>query len=299
MLPSNYVFRNSSHICTVFSLVKLRPWCVINVLNNCGTTLFKYSKSYSTTKLKTTTTTGMETTKQVVALLACGSFNPITNMHLRMFECAKNYINSHCSNIFVKYGRLSPVSDGYGKPGLLSSRHRLKMIELSVSKSDWIDVLDWEAKQPCWTPTKLVIKKSQEILEQELNYPIKVMLLCGGDLLESFSKKGLWRDEDIHEICSNGIVVVCRPGFNSESYISESPVLSHLKDSIHIVHDIITNDTSSTAIRKALYRGQSVKYLIPDPTLDYVLQNKLYSEDLSQANSTELAPYAYNKSLDL
>ena len=28
-----------------------------------------------------------------VVLLACGSFNPITNMHLRLFELAKDYLN--------------------------------------------------------------------------------------------------------------------------------------------------------------------------------------------------------------
>lgn len=27
-----------------------------------------------------------------VVLLACGSFNPITNMHLRMFELARDYL---------------------------------------------------------------------------------------------------------------------------------------------------------------------------------------------------------------
>lgn len=28
-----------------------------------------------------------------VVLLACGSFNPITNMHLRLFELAKDYFH--------------------------------------------------------------------------------------------------------------------------------------------------------------------------------------------------------------
>nr|XP_012329137.1 nicotinamide/nicotinic acid mononucleotide adenylyltransferase 1 [Aotus nancymaae] len=31
--------------------------------------------------------------KTEVVLLACGSFNPITNMHLRLFELAKDYLN--------------------------------------------------------------------------------------------------------------------------------------------------------------------------------------------------------------
>lgn len=31
--------------------------------------------------------------KTDVVLLACGSFNPVTNMHLRLFELAKDYMN--------------------------------------------------------------------------------------------------------------------------------------------------------------------------------------------------------------
>lgn len=31
--------------------------------------------------------------KTDVVLLACGSFNPVTNMHLRLFELAKDYLN--------------------------------------------------------------------------------------------------------------------------------------------------------------------------------------------------------------
>lgn len=37
----------------------------------------------------------MDTSKKTeVVLLACGSFNPITNMHLRLFELAKDYLNA-------------------------------------------------------------------------------------------------------------------------------------------------------------------------------------------------------------
>lgn len=32
--------------------------------------------------------------KTEVVLLACGSFNPITNMHLRLFELGKDYMNA-------------------------------------------------------------------------------------------------------------------------------------------------------------------------------------------------------------
>lgn len=37
----------------------------------------------------------MDTSEKTdVVLLACGSFNPITNMHLRLFELGKDYMNA-------------------------------------------------------------------------------------------------------------------------------------------------------------------------------------------------------------
>lgn len=61
--------------------------------------------------------------KTPVVLVACGSFSPVTYLHLRMFEMAKDYVR-HNTDFEIVGGYLSPVSDMYKKPGLLSARHR-------------------------------------------------------------------------------------------------------------------------------------------------------------------------------
>ena len=61
--------------------------------------------------------------KQPVVLVACGSFSPVTYLHLRMFEMATDYVR-HNTDFEVVGGYLSPVSDAYKKPGLLSAAHR-------------------------------------------------------------------------------------------------------------------------------------------------------------------------------
>jgi nicotinamide mononucleotide adenylyltransferase len=48
-----------------------------------------------------------------VLLMACGSFNPPTLMHLRMFEVARDTLKRH--GYVVIGGVMSPVHDGYGK----------------------------------------------------------------------------------------------------------------------------------------------------------------------------------------
>ena len=52
-----------------------------------------------------------------IVLLACGSFNPPHYLHARIFEVARNYMSKRNRHTVV-HGWISPVSDGYGKPGL-------------------------------------------------------------------------------------------------------------------------------------------------------------------------------------
>lgn len=73
-----------------------------------------------TTRLQRTLRDGSKTP---IALVACGSFSPITYLHLRMFEMAVDYVRQS-TDFEVVAGYLSPVSDAYQKPGLLSAAHR-------------------------------------------------------------------------------------------------------------------------------------------------------------------------------
>jgi nicotinamide mononucleotide adenylyltransferase len=76
-----------------------------------------------------------------IVLLACGSFNPPTNMHLRMFECARNFLEKHSCKVIR--GIISPVADNFGKAELISAQHRMKMAELSIQDSEWIKADFW------------------------------------------------------------------------------------------------------------------------------------------------------------
>uniref|UniRef100_T1IIP7 Nicotinamide-nucleotide adenylyltransferase n=1 Tax=Strigamia maritima TaxID=126957 RepID=T1IIP7_STRMM len=238
-----------------------------------------------------------------VVLLACGSFNPVTNMHLRMFELAKDHLNK-LGKYKVVSGIMSPVSDAYEKNGLVSSKHRCEMVQLAVKTSDWIKVDTWEAEQNAWTETRRVLEHHQNVLNSAENDTLRpskrtkidgslssgdvnnlrtqnsavyLKLLCGADLLESFAKPGLWKDDDVTEIVSKyGLVVISREGSNPHKFIYESDVLSKYQNNIFIVTEWITNDISATKVRRALTRGDSVKYLIQDAVIDYINLHGLY-----------------------
>ncbi|KFO99861.1 Nicotinamide mononucleotide adenylyltransferase 3, partial [Calypte anna] len=91
-------------------------------------------------------------------LLACGSFNPITNMHMRLFELARDHLHQ-TGQYQVIEGIVSPVNDDYGKKGLVSAGHRIAMAKLALETSDWIRVDPWESEQETWTETVKVLRR--------------------------------------------------------------------------------------------------------------------------------------------
>ncbi|KAI4460428.1 nicotinamide mononucleotide adenylyltransferase [Holotrichia oblita] len=154
-------------------------------------------------------------TGKKIVLLSCGSFNPPTNMHLRMLELARDQL--HKLGYEVVLGLISPVHDGY------------------------------------------------------------VKLLCGADLLESFDTPGLWAIKDVEEIVGNhGLVVVTREKSDPQQFIYMSDILTKYMSNITVINEWIRNDVSSTKIRRALRRNESVKYLVPDQVIDYITRQELY-----------------------
>lgn len=311
-----------------------------------------------------------------VALLACGSFNPPTNMHLRMFERGRDYIQKNLG-LKVTEGLISPASDGYGKPGLAPAKHRMRMVELATETSDWLRLEPWECSQPNWSRTLLVLRQARESLEKKygqptpcppktppipaspavlpgwskatanstMNHPDDIgpspakrptrkrkdpsgdvsaadnggecdskslrssqeslsisdsgssvtggvcphlMLICGADLLESFAVPNLWAKEDMESIVRDfGLIVITREGSDPRKFVHQSDMLTKYEKNIHIVTEWIPNEISATSIRRAIRRGESVRYLTPDSVIDNIHQHKLYREISAGEESKE------------
>uniref|UniRef100_G3SFB5 Nicotinamide-nucleotide adenylyltransferase n=1 Tax=Gorilla gorilla gorilla TaxID=9595 RepID=G3SFB5_GORGO len=231
--------------------------------------------------------------KTIVVLLACGSFNPVTNMHLRLFELAKDFVK----------GIISPVGDAYKKKGLMPAHHQVIMAELATKNSKLVEVDTWKNFQKEWIETVKMLRHYQDKLEasdcdQQQNSPTlerqdssqkrslepktkgapKVKLLCGADLLESFGVPNFWKSEDITQIMADyGLICITQAGNAAQKFIYESDVLWKHWSNIHVVNEWITNDISSTKIQRALRRGQSIHYLVLDLVQEYIEKHNLYS----------------------
>ncbi|KAH0542391.1 hypothetical protein FGG08_003236 [Glutinoglossum americanum] len=145
--------------------------------------------------------------------MTCGSFSPITYLHLRMFELAADFAKLN-TEFEVIGGYLSPVSDAYKKAGLANATHRLRMCELAVNESsNWLMVDPWEAVQPEYMPTAKVLDHFQHEINKILGSAVRIILLAGADLIHTMSTPGLWSADDLEHILGGyGAFIVERSG---------------------------------------------------------------------------------------
>jgi len=156
--------------------------------------------------------------KTPLVLVACGSYSPVTFLHLRLFEMARDDATFN-TQFHVIGGYLSPVNDRYRKLGLASAKHRVAMCDQAVDDtSDWLMVDPWEARQPRYLPTAQVL----DHFDHELNTVrggadvvvvdprtgerrtekrrVRIMLLAGSDLILTMSEPGVWAEKDVRPL---------------------------------------------------------------------------------------------------
>ncbi|KAI8987203.1 hypothetical protein BDB01DRAFT_842555 [Pilobolus umbonatus] len=228
----------------------------------------------------------IDESKTPLVLVACGSFSPVTYLHLRMFEMAHDHFKER-NEYELLTGYYSPVSDCYKKEGLAKAEDRVKMCQLAVeTTSDWLMVDSWEPRQTTYQRTAVVL----DHFDHELNTvgggiltksgerrKIRIMLLAGGDLIASFGHPGVWSPEDLHHIVGiYGCVIIERTGTDVYGFLLAHDILYQHRMNVTVIKQLIHNDISSTKIRLFVKRGMSIKYLLPNPVIDYIRTHGLY-----------------------
>ncbi|CCE80331.1 Piso0_003445 [Millerozyma farinosa CBS 7064] len=231
-------------------------------------------------------TTLSDDSKYPLVIVACGSFSPITYLHLRMFEMALDAITEQ-TKFEVIGGYYSPVSSNYKKQGLASAHHRVRMCELACERtSSWLMVDAWESLQPKYTRTALVLDHFNEEINLKRggirtstgeHRGVKIMLLAGGDLIESMGEPDVWADQDLHHILGKyGCLIVERTGTDVRSFLLSHDIMYQHRRNVLLIKQLIYNDISSTKIRLFIRRGMSVQYLLPNSVIRYIQEHKLY-----------------------
>jgi len=202
--------------------------------------------------------------KTPLVLISCGSFSPITFLHLRMFEMCRDWAAEN-TEFEVVAGYLSPVSDAYKKEGLAKAYHRVEMCRLSADET-FVMVDDWEASKPDYTRTALVL----DHFEHEINKvrggiptvsgskrQAKISLLSGADLIQTMSNPGVWAEEDLEHILGRyGAFIIERHGTDMDKALAS---LQRWRHQIWCIPQLIQNDVSSTKIRNFLREEKSIR----------------------------------------
>ncbi|KAF5355181.1 hypothetical protein D9756_005470 [Leucocoprinus leucothites] len=226
-----------------------------------------------------------DSNKTPIVLVACGSFSPVTYLHLRMFEMARDYVRQN-TDFEIVGAYLSPVSEEYKKPGLLSARHRVNMCTLAAEESNnWLMVDPWEAFQSYQRTAIVLDHFDHEIntvlggvqTEDGQRRTVRPMLLAGSDLIATMSEPGVWSYSDLDHILGRyGCLIVERAGTGMDQAVDS---LARWRDNIYLISQLIQNDVSSTKVRLFLRRGLSVRYLLPNAVVDYIEQRGLYQDE--------------------
>jgi nicotinamide mononucleotide adenylyltransferase len=76
-------------------------------------------------------------------------------------------------------GIISPVSDNYAKAGLAKVNYRVEMLQAAIHNNPWLRIDTWEAEQPSWTRTKLVLDHHYEDIKKRYGENIRLRYLSG------------------------------------------------------------------------------------------------------------------------
>jgi nicotinamide mononucleotide adenylyltransferase len=159
------------------------------------------------------------------------------------------------------------------------------MCHLAVEDSSWLMVDSWEAVQPKYMPTALVLDHFDHEINEVLGgaerpdgtrVRVKVSLLAGADLVQTMSTP-VWSQDDLDHILRRyGAFIVERTGTDIDEALAH---LQPYQDQIYVIPQLIQNDISSTKIRLFLRREMSIQYLLPSAVIEYIYQHGLYEED--------------------
>lgn len=183
-----------------------------------------------------------------------GSFNPIHTGHLIVAEQAR--VQARLDRIWLV---ISPQSPFKKKEQLAPEYDRMRMVEAALEGNDRIQPSNVEFLLP---KPSYTIDTLNHLRDKYPSYQFS--LVMGADNLQQFTRWKAW--ESILE--QYPIWVYPRGGKMPGSELDNHP-------SVHIFQAPLL-DISATYIRQSIAQQQSIRYLVPDGTLEYIERTGLY-----------------------
>lgn len=193
-----------------------------------------------------------------------GTFDPIHFGHLVLAEKAREAFE--LDKVIIVPAAIPPHKIG---EVTTEAQHRLKMVELAIKGNPWFEVstVELDREGPSYS-----IDTIRE-LKKNLSDPESALILGFDSLLELYS----WKDyRSILE--ETKIITAFRPGYpiitNNQHW---PPFIKGYLERILVLEAPLI-DISSTWLRVELMYGRSIRYLVPDPVIEYINANNIYRD---------------------
>ncbi len=207
-----------------------------------------------------------------------GTFNPIHFGHLRMAQ-------ELAETLELDQVRFIPAATPPHKasPAVIAE-HRAAMAQLAIANNPLFILDERELNRAGISYTIDTLQS----LRDDVGAQTSITLFMGSDAFTKFDTWHRW--QEIIELCHIGLVkrptIQRQPDANKLPKALEIFLHNHYTENCDDLHsspagfvtmrEVTALDISSTAIRKLLHHKGSVRYLTPDPVLDYIQTHQLY-----------------------
>jgi len=211
-----------------------------------------------------------------------GTFNPIHHGHLIVARAVAEYF--HFERITLVPAASPPhkslldiPAEGQSSVKAPTAADRMAMVRLAVEGEALFDVSDIELNRrpPSYTFDTLMALRDRHGLEAKLYW------LVGADMLADLPN---WhRAAEVVDMAT--IITAARPPWTERIGETLEKLAARFDpDQVARLEAAVAPtpliDITSTQIRHRVRQGRSVRYLTPEPVIDYIARNGLYGEEV-------------------
>jgi nicotinate-nucleotide adenylyltransferase len=162
--------------------------------------------------------------------------------------------------------------------------HRLTMAQLAVGDSALLEVLDLEGKRPGFSYSIETLREFHHIFSPDP----ELYFILG---IDAFLEIKTWKEYE-KLFCYAHFVIIERAGFHPrdlEAFLlniglnvkktKRPDVLEVRSGNTVILKTPTLMDISSTRIRKWVANGKSIRFLLPERVMNYIMEKGLYRDD--------------------
>ena len=194
-----------------------------------------------------------------------GTFNPLTYLHLLTVERA-------IEEKQLDYCIIEPVGNRYIKKDIISVEKRREMIQLGIENNNKLILGNYES-------SKLIQPNTIETLEhykQKYGW-CEIYFICGSDNLKDMCGENSWSNY-VKILTNFNIICIQRDNDNVyQDIILKNENLIKNKNHIHVIHENVVNNISSSAVRNLVKSDMISNYLVPEKVEKYIHDNDLYA----------------------